>query len=85
MLRGPAAGPRSPLRVAVLTFGAIVLVGTMISLVMLGKQGLLDSAPGSRGERAGRGVGVLGVVGAAIAFVVQRRRMPPEPREPGPR
>ena len=76
MLRG-SAGPRSPLRVAVLTFGAIVLAGTMISLVILGKQGLLDDNPGARGQLVGRGLGILGLVGAAIAFVVQRKRTPP--------
>lgn len=84
MLRG-SAGPRSPLRVAVLTFGAIVLVGTMLSLVILGTQGLLDSSPGSRGEQVLRGLGVLGLVGAGIAFVGQRKRLPAGPSDPGPR
>lgn len=74
MLRGPAAGPRSPLRVAVLTFGAIVLVGTMLSLVILGKQGLLDDSPRARGQLAGRGLGIIGLIGAGIAYVVQRKR-----------
>ncbi len=84
MPRGPA-GPRSPLRVAVLTFGAVVLVGTMISLVILGKQGLLDDHPGARGQLMGRGLGVAGLIGAGIAFVVQRKRAPPAPSDPGPR
>jgi len=74
MLRGPAAGPRSPLRVAVLTFGAIVLVGFMISLVMVGKAEMIDDAPGARGQQIIRGLGVLGLIGAAIAYVVQRKR-----------
>lgn len=66
--------PRSPLRVAVLTFGAVVLIGTMISLAILGVNGRLDDAPYARGEKIGRGVGTLGVICAVAAYVIQRRR-----------
>ena len=75
MLRSTTTGPRSPLRVAVMTFGAIVLVGTMLSLAILGKQGVLGDDPRARGEQVGQALGVVGLLGAAIAYVVQRRRV----------
>jgi hypothetical protein len=71
-----SAGPRSPLRVAVVTFGAIVLVGTIIALLLFGKDAVIADDPSSPGRTAGQGVGVLGLIGAAIAYAVQRRRQP---------
>ena len=71
----PPLPPRSPLRVAVITFGAVVLVGTIVSLALLGANGLLPDQPHTRGRMIGQGVGTLGVVCAAIAYLVQRNRL----------
>lgn len=74
MLRGPEPGPRSPLRVAVLTFGAVVLIGTMLALIIFGKQSVVSEDPSARGRQVGQALGVLGLIAAAVAYVVQRRR-----------
>lgn len=63
-----------------MTFGAIVLFGTMISLVVLGKHGVLSDDPSSRGQQVGQGLGIVGLIGAAIAYVIQRRRADPQRR-----
>lgn len=74
------AGPRTPLRVAVMTFGAIVLVGTLISLAVLSGNGILADHPSKRGELIGQGLGMLGLVCAAVAYVVQRARLKRGPK-----
>jgi uncharacterized membrane protein len=71
----PDKPPRSPLRVAVMTFGAVVLVGTLASLALLSANGLLSEHPHERGQMIGRGLGTLGAVSAAIAYLVQRKRI----------
>ncbi len=70
----PPLKPRSPLRVAVLTFGAVVLLGTILSFAILGINGRLADAPSARGERIGQGIGVLGAICAAVAYVSQQKR-----------
>ena len=71
----PRLPPRSPLRVAVMTFGAVVLVGTIVSLALLSANGVLADHPNRRGQLIGQGVGILGAVCAAIAYLVQRKRI----------
>jgi hypothetical protein len=70
----PSRPPRSPLRVAVLTFGAVVLIGTIASFAILSANGWMNGSPEGRGEQVGRGLGVIGVVCAAVAYVIQRKR-----------
>lgn len=65
---------RSPLRVAVMTFGAIVLIGTIVSLALLGANGNLGDHPHERGRKIGQGLGTLGGISAAIAYLIQRKR-----------
>ena len=66
MTRGTRITPRSAVLVAVMAFGAVALVGTMIGLVAFGVSG---------GPAAYRnGVGIAGLVAAAIAYVIQRRK-----------
>jgi hypothetical protein len=71
----PPPRPRSPLRIAVLTFGAVVLIGTIISFAILGVNGRLGDEPFARGEAVGRGVGILGAICAVVAYVTQQRRL----------
>lgn len=59
---------RSPLRVAVITFGAVVLVGTIISFAILG----LHS---DQTQKVGQGIGVLGAICAAVGYFQQKRRL----------
>ncbi|CAN5803525.1 hypothetical protein BH11MYX3_BH11MYX3_47860 [soil metagenome] len=70
----PPPKPRSPLRVAVITFGAVVLIGTILSLAILGINGRLSDDPHARGERVGQGIGVLGAICAAVSYVTQHKR-----------
>lgn len=56
-----------------MTFGAVVLIGTMISFAILGIDG--PDSPFARGQRIGQGIGVLGVICAAVAYVTQQRRL----------
>lgn len=67
--------PRSPLRIAVMTFGAVVLIGTIISLAILGINGRLSDEPYARGQKIGQGIGTLGVICAVVAYVTQQRRL----------
>jgi len=55
-----------------MTFGAVVLIGTIISFALLGSRG---ETPFQQGERVGRGVGILGAICAAVAYVAQQRRL----------
>ncbi|MBL9017843.1 MAG: hypothetical protein JNL83_26895 [Myxococcales bacterium] len=71
----PTDGPRSPLRVAVITFGAVVLIGMVVSLAVMGITGTLGDHPFERGEKLGQGLGPLGLIAAAIAYVVQKRKL----------
>ena len=59
---------RSPLRVAVITFGAVVLIGTIISFAILGIHS-------DQTQRVGQGIGILGAICATIAYYQQKRRM----------
>lgn len=70
----PPSKPRSPLRVAVLTFGAVVLIGTIISFAILGINGRLSDEPYARGQKVGQGIGILGAICAAVAYVTQQKR-----------
>ncbi len=70
----PPLKPRSPLRVAVITFGAVVLLGTIVSFAILGVNGRLSDEPYARGERIGQGIGLLGAICAAVAYLTQHKR-----------
>jgi len=72
----PAAPPppRSPLRIALLTFGAVVLIGSIISFGILGINGRLSDEPYARGQEIGRGVGILGAICAVVAYLAQQKR-----------
>jgi hypothetical protein len=70
----PPIKPRSPLRVAVITFGAVVLIGTILSFAILGINGRLGDEPYARGERIGQGIGILGAICAAVAYLSQQKR-----------
>lgn len=70
----PPAKPRSPLRVAVLTFGAVVLLGTILSFAILGINGRLSDDPYARGQNIGKGIGILGAICAVVAYVSQQKR-----------
>lgn len=66
---------RSPLRVALLTFGAVVVVGMIASLGILVASGNLHDHPNERGQAIGRGLAFLGVAAAAGAYLIQRGRL----------
>ncbi len=70
----PPLPPRSPLRVAVLTFGAVVLIGTIVSFAILGINGRLSDEPYARGQRIGQGIGMLGAICAVVAYYTQKKR-----------
>ena len=70
----PTPARRSPLRAAVVTFGAVVLIGSIISFAILGLSGNLHDEPFARGQEIGRGVGVLGAVCAVVAYLMQQKR-----------
>ena len=72
-------GPRSPLRVAVITFGAVVLIGMVVGLAALGITGNLGDRPFERGEKIGQGIGPLALVAAAIGYFVQKRKLEKTP------
>lgn len=67
--------PRSPLRVAVITFGAVVLVGTIAMLAIVSASGGLHDQAFARGEKAGQGIGALGAICGVAAYFIQRRRL----------
>ncbi len=69
-------GPRSPLRVAVITFGAVVLIGILIAGLVVAIQGTSGyETPFERGERMGQGIGPIALIAAAIAYIVQKRKL----------
>lgn len=70
----PPLPPRTPLKVAVITFGAIVLIGTMIALAVFG-MGDTNASAAARGEKLGQGIGTFAVVCAGIAYFVQHNRL----------
>lgn len=61
-----------------LTFGAVVLIGTIISLAILGINGRLSDEPYARGQKVGQGVGMLGFICGVAAYFVQRRKLEPK-------
>ncbi len=68
--------PRSPAKVAVLCFGAVVLVGVVIAGIvgaMIGTPAGLT--PFDRGERIGQGITPLALAVAAIGYYVQKRKL----------
>jgi hypothetical protein len=58
----------------VITFGAVVLIGTILSFAILGINGRLGDEPYARGERIGQGIGLLGAMCAAVAYFTQHKR-----------
>lgn len=58
-----------------MTFGAVVLIGTIISFAILGINGRLDDEPYARGQAIGRGIGMLGAICAVAAYITQQRRI----------
>jgi len=65
---------RSPGRVALLTFLAVLGIGMVGSLTFLSVTGRLSDHPHERGEAAGRGIFTLAAIGAAVGYFVQRGR-----------
>jgi hypothetical protein len=59
----------------VITFGAVVLIGTIISIAILGINGHLSDEPYARGQKVGEGVGILGAICAVVAYIQQKRRL----------
>lgn len=65
--------PRSPLRVAILTFVAVILIGLvagLVAIVFVNPGGDMEK----RGELLGNGLAKLGTIAALIAYFVQRHR-----------
>lgn len=58
-----------------LTFGAVVLIGSIISFALLDLNGNLHDEPFARGEAVGRAVGMAGVGCALIAYFIQKQRL----------
>lgn len=58
-----------------MTFGAVVLIGTIISFAILGINGRLADEPYARGQKIGQGIGVLGAICAVVAYVTQQKRL----------
>lgn len=68
--------PRSPAKVAVMAFGAVVLAGIVLAGIVggvLGGDGPLS--PYERGQRIGQGITPLASIAAVIGYFVQRRRL----------
>jgi hypothetical protein len=69
------AGKPTPLRVALLTFGAVLLGGLLGFLLVTSASGGLHDQPFAQGQQFGRGIGTFAVVGATLAYVIQKRRI----------
>lgn len=67
--------PRSPARVAVMAFGAVVLVGIVVIAIIGGISGNNGMTPFQRGEAAGQALTPIALIAAAIGYVVQKRRL----------
>jgi heme A synthase len=67
--------PRTPLRVALITFGIVCLVGLVGSVVVMSATGVLGDHPYARGQQLGQGVGTFAVVCAVVAYLAQRNRL----------
>jgi hypothetical protein len=68
--------PRSPAKVAIMAFGAVVLAGIVIAGiagVVLGEGGALS--PYERGQRIGQGITPAAIAAAAIGYFVQKRKL----------
>jgi hypothetical protein len=52
-----------------------VLLGLIAGLIALSVTGNLNDSPEARGEKMGRGLGMLGGIAAAIAYFIQRKRL----------
>jgi len=71
----PVRPPRTPLRVAVMTFGAVVLIVFVIGIVAMSINGNLHDNPYARGEKVGQAVTPLAVVCAVAAYFIQKRKL----------
>jgi hypothetical protein len=70
----PRPKPRSPLRIAVITFGAVVLIGTLVSFAVYGIDSHGDAELAARATRARTGTGILGVICAFVAYLTQLKK-----------
>lgn len=68
-------GPRSPLRVAVITFGAVCLIGMLVGVTILTLTGKLHDDSYARGEQFGQGLAPVAFAAAVIAYFVQKRKL----------
>jgi hypothetical protein len=66
---------RSPLRVAVYTFLACVVIGAIVAIVVLSANGNLHDNSFDRGREFGRGLGPIAIVAAVVAYFIQRKRL----------
>jgi len=68
--------PRSAAKVAVMAFGAAVLVGIVIAAIVGGIRGEPGAlSPFERGQRIGQGITPVALIAAAIGYFVQKRRL----------
>lgn len=67
MTRGMRTTPRSAVLVAVMAFGAVAMLGTMVGFLVYG----ISAGP----SHVRNGVGIAGLVAAAIGYVVQQQRI----------
>ena len=68
-------GPRSPLRVAVITFGAVCLLGMLVGVTILTITGKLHDDSFGRGEQFGQALAPLAFAAAVIGYFVQKRKL----------
>lgn len=59
-----------------MAFGAVVLVGIVVIVVVSGIRGEPGTlSPFERGQRLGQGITPLALIAAAIGYFVQKRRL----------
>jgi hypothetical protein len=64
----------SPLKAALAVFMVVVVIGAVVAVVVTSANGAVHDQPFARGQQIGTGVGTVGVIAAAIAYLVQSRR-----------
>lgn len=67
--------PKSPKRVAIEVGLAVLVLGAVLGYAILAATGRTADRPFERGEALGRGLVPLALLGAAIGYVVQSRRL----------
>jgi hypothetical protein len=64
----------SPFKAAAVVAAIVVAIGTVVSIVVMSLNGVLDDKPFERGQMIGIGLCTLGAIAGAVAYFIQARR-----------